>query len=613
MRESECARERMKLITPEIAWHGRDGGKNDPILSCHWHPRHKNVFITSGGDAEIKLWRLSSAFFEDHTGNDSSGSGASSSTSDVNKSGVANNCGRRNSNVPSLKAKDGSGKVVYVTGLKGHLKTVNAARFSPDGGRIASCSDDGTVQLWSLSGHGIGARGADFGWSKVRSDSDVSRRLLRGHGADVYDLAWSPDSSAILSGSVDNTAIVWDVALNEGSGSGGGEVDGGNANREIFQMLKGHSHYVQGVAWDPFQQFAVTQSSDKSCRVYALPGRSSGCPPPQIHSSVPEEDLLLSSSAGVSASGVVKGSAPLSFPLPKPASKRALTLCGTLRKRVLPTPVAGGESDNHHLPPPPPSHLSGSGASSSKRRGKGMFFDETVPTFVRRPCWSPDGSLLFVPTGYFKDKSASAAAVSSSSGKGGKTTVQPTTYAFLRGQWQNPVFHLPGPPGSDPSICVRCCPTLFELTTRKGRRRRRRGKGGDSAPPSSSKKRKRGQQEGPAGAEIQEEEKGGEGKEELKAEKITAETNVENRHEGNDEEWEEYEEVFPRPYVSLPYRIIFAIATLGTVTIYDTQRPTPVAYIEGAHYAQINDLAWVSHDEGWTQRMIIASADGYCR
>lgn len=36
-------------------------------------------------------------------------------------------------------------------------------------------------------------------------------KVLRGHLEDVYDLCWSCDSCSIISGSVDNSAIVWDV------------------------------------------------------------------------------------------------------------------------------------------------------------------------------------------------------------------------------------------------------------------------------------------------------------------------------------------------------------------------------------------------------------------
>lgn len=34
---------------------------------------------------------------------------------------------------------------------------------------------------------------------------------LRGHAGDVQDIAWAPDSSALMSGSVENICIMWDV------------------------------------------------------------------------------------------------------------------------------------------------------------------------------------------------------------------------------------------------------------------------------------------------------------------------------------------------------------------------------------------------------------------
>ena len=89
-----------------------------------------------------------------------------------------------------------------VAGLDGHIGTVNAARFSPDGEHICSCSDDNTLFLWSRSTN-TDSR-LDWSWSKVQSKKDVSCQLLRGHTADVYDLVWSPDSKYVLSGSVDN-------------------------------------------------------------------------------------------------------------------------------------------------------------------------------------------------------------------------------------------------------------------------------------------------------------------------------------------------------------------------------------------------------------------------
>lgn len=35
--------------------------------------------------------------------------------------------------------------------------------------------------------------------------------VLRGHLEDVYDISWSSDSKRLISGGVDNKAIIWDV------------------------------------------------------------------------------------------------------------------------------------------------------------------------------------------------------------------------------------------------------------------------------------------------------------------------------------------------------------------------------------------------------------------
>lgn len=77
--------------------------------------------------------------------------------------------------------------------------------------------------------------------------------FYRRHREDIYDLSWSPDSTQLISGSVDNTAIVWDVA----SGC-------------ALQVLGAHRHFVQGVAWHPGNKFVATQSSDRTVMVYSL-------------------------------------------------------------------------------------------------------------------------------------------------------------------------------------------------------------------------------------------------------------------------------------------------------------------------------------------------------
>ena len=77
--------------------------------------------------------------------------------------------------------------------LRGHEEQVIAAAFSPDGARIVSGSDDGTVRVWDAA-------------------SGTELLVLRGHEGAVNAAAFSPDGARIVSGSWDNTVRVWDAA-----------------------------------------------------------------------------------------------------------------------------------------------------------------------------------------------------------------------------------------------------------------------------------------------------------------------------------------------------------------------------------------------------------------
>ncbi|XP_028399904.1 chromatin assembly factor 1 subunit B-like [Dendronephthya gigantea] len=73
----------------------------------------------------------------------------------------------------------------------------------------------------------------------------------RGHIEDVYDLAWSPNGTQLISGSVDNSVIIWDT--NKG---------------DKLRILKDHRQYVQGVSWDPCGTYVASYSCDRTCRIY---------------------------------------------------------------------------------------------------------------------------------------------------------------------------------------------------------------------------------------------------------------------------------------------------------------------------------------------------------
>ncbi|XP_076239268.1 chromatin assembly factor 1, p105 subunit isoform X2 [Calliopsis andreniformis] len=78
----------------------------------------------------------------------------------------------------------------------------------------------------------------------------VSWKVLRGHLEDVYDISWSTDSNMLVSGSVDNTAIIWDIHKGRSTA-----------------ILSDHKGFVQGVSWDPCNQYICTISTDRMCRL----------------------------------------------------------------------------------------------------------------------------------------------------------------------------------------------------------------------------------------------------------------------------------------------------------------------------------------------------------
>ncbi len=44
---------------------------------------------------------------------------------------------------------------------------------------------------------------------------------------------------------------------------------------------------------------------------------------------------------------------------------------------------------------------------------------------------------------------------------------------------------------------------------------------------------------------------------------------------------------------SLPYRVVYAVASMDSVLLYDTQHSAPFAYVSNIHYAGITDLTWL--------------------
>ncbi|XP_060626335.2 chromatin assembly factor 1 subunit B [Anolis sagrei] len=60
--------------------------------------------------------------------------------------------------------------------------------------------------------------------------------------------------------------------------------------------------------------------------------------------------------------------------------------------------------------------------------------------------------------------------------------------------------------------------------------------------------------------------------------------------------------------ITLPYRLVFAVASEDSVLFYDTQQSFPFGYVSNIHYHTLSDISW-SNDGSF---LAISSTDGYC-
>jgi WD40 repeat protein len=118
---------------------------------------------------------------------------------------------------------------------QGHSAAVVGVAWSPDGKRIASCSDDGTVQVWNAA---TGKRIWTFTFPGARENY-------------VFAVAWSPDGKRIAAGG--QTGVV--AVLDEATG-------------HSLALYNSQSLQIEGIAWSPDSKRIVFGSEDGGVQVW---------------------------------------------------------------------------------------------------------------------------------------------------------------------------------------------------------------------------------------------------------------------------------------------------------------------------------------------------------
>lgn len=422
----------MKSSTVAVHWHD----ENQSIYSADFQPKKgKNMdrLVTGGGDNNIRVWKL---HYNENTGEYS---------------------------------------VEYLSTMKKHTQAVNVVRFDPSGQVIASAGDDGTLMLWKLSENVIKREFGEEADEDIQ-ESWIVKKLYRTSISEIYDLAWSPDSKFIATGSMDNITRIYNVSTGE----------------QIYQM-NDHSHYVQGVTWDPKDEYLATQSADRSVIFYRLKRKDNDG----------LEVSLLTKSSRIDLSVIESHE----------STRGHLEREGNMSESS--GKIGESKPDNQEIK---------KGASIEvPKKTMPLYYPETLQSFFRRLTFSPDGSLVLTPLGICRDDWLESTARMESC----ENTVN-TVFVYTRsGLDKLPVCHIPSI--KRPTIAIAFSPILYEPST-----------------------------------EVQ--------------------------------------------AFSLPYKMIFAIATQDSVMIYDTCSLSPLAYVSNLHYSSITDIRWDADG----LRIIVTSTDGFC-
>ncbi|MBC7780705.1 MAG: hypothetical protein H7125_11455 [Proteobacteria bacterium] len=148
--------------------------------------------------------------------------------------------------------------------LSGHSGVVTAVAFNPNGTKLATAGEDRMVRIWDTK------TGKEAIWDRkpgteAMRDPGASKEastlkdaaILRGHTNAVRTVAFDASGTRIASGSVDNTARVWDA----------------DTGKEL-NTFTAHQGPINGVAFSGDGRHLVTGSADRTAKLWAIGGKA---------------------------------------------------------------------------------------------------------------------------------------------------------------------------------------------------------------------------------------------------------------------------------------------------------------------------------------------------
>lgn len=143
--------------------------------------------------------------------------------------------------------------------LRHHLGVVRSVAFHEDEPMLVSASDDCTVKIWNWRTAGT----VGFG-GKLVADVEPIHTLI-GHTGPVYSVALSSSKDRIFSAGADCDLRVWelpDMSLNDPY------AERGKAINFDLAVLKGHTDAIWDVAFHPKQSLVLTASADETVKLW---------------------------------------------------------------------------------------------------------------------------------------------------------------------------------------------------------------------------------------------------------------------------------------------------------------------------------------------------------